>query len=635
MSRAFDFSQLPKGGVTVLPNPATDIPVAGDVLAYLSTDAKGRILTEWRVGGSGGGGAGTVTSITAGGVLTGGTITTSGTIGLAVGTGIIANSGTISNAGVLSVGGSAGNVALGTGLVINTQTLAVKPATTVALGGISVGAGLAVDVNGVLTATGGSGSGGATIQPTPPAAAAGALWWDNTGGQLYIRYDDGNSQEWVAASAPAGAGGAGFVPSAGGTMTGPLVLSGDATANLNPVPLRQLNTTLTAYALTSTVPPPSSSLPLMDSIAAIGSAANFARADHIHPTDTSRAATSAIPVASVTNPLMDGAVAIGSSLNWAKADHVHPVDTSRAAQTSLANYVLKAGDTMTDTLTLGSVNDPLNISVAAGQSARFMATRPGRQWSCGQVSTGTFAIADETAGKAIMSFPAGGTSVGIAGSLTVSVDAVITGSMSCGTATVVNGSLSMQKGSASNPAIYYHDGTTNRTIFYFDITNGRSQMTDVYSGSALYLDPAGNFTYNGGGGVAYKTGGGTWTAPSDARIKTVLEAYAPGLQEVLALKPIRYVYKGNDTDGSKDPEGKDSPSPRAAVARDKKAFVGLVAQEVEAIFPGMVTKRAGFLDGEPVTDLRDLDTSELVYALVNAVKTLNTRLAALEAPNGA
>src|SRR4029077_9706961 len=40
-----------------------------------------------------------------------------------------------------------------------------------------------------------------TIGDTPPASPSpGAGWWDSVGGQLYIRFDDGNSQQWVPAS---------------------------------------------------------------------------------------------------------------------------------------------------------------------------------------------------------------------------------------------------------------------------------------------------------------------------------------------------------------------------------------------------------------------------------------------------
>jgi phage-related tail fiber protein len=46
------------------------------------------------------------------------------------------------------------------------------------------------------------GGGGAalTISPTPPASpTVGQLWWDSTGGQLYLWYDDGTSQQWIVA----------------------------------------------------------------------------------------------------------------------------------------------------------------------------------------------------------------------------------------------------------------------------------------------------------------------------------------------------------------------------------------------------------------------------------------------------
>jgi hypothetical protein len=44
------------------------------------------------------------------------------------------------------------------------------------------------------------GAGGALVAATPPVADPGALWWDSTGGQLYVRYDDGSSTQWVVAN---------------------------------------------------------------------------------------------------------------------------------------------------------------------------------------------------------------------------------------------------------------------------------------------------------------------------------------------------------------------------------------------------------------------------------------------------
>lgn len=106
---------------------------------------------------------------------------------------------------------------------------------------------------------------------------------------------------------------------------------------------------------------PSSTTPLMDGVAAIGTDDSFARGDHVHPTDTSRAAQSdltqevtdrgnadlalASDIADVdakikfssAAPIMDSSSAsAGFSDFLARADHVHPTDTSRASATDLA-----------------------------------------------------------------------------------------------------------------------------------------------------------------------------------------------------------------------------------------------------------------------------------------------------------
>jgi hypothetical protein len=83
------------------------------------------------------------------------------------------------------------------------------------------------------------------------------------------------------------------------------------------------------------VPAPATTTPNMDGGAAVGTSTNFARADHVHPTDTSRAAVSALPVPSAVNPIVDGTATIGTSAAYARADHIHPTDTSRAAASAI------------------------------------------------------------------------------------------------------------------------------------------------------------------------------------------------------------------------------------------------------------------------------------------------------------
>lgn len=132
------------------------------------------------------------------------------------------------------------------------------------------------------------------------------------------------------------------------------------------------------------------------------------------------------------------------------------------------------------------------------------------------------------------------------------------------------------------------------------------------------------------GANAYKPGGGSWTAPSDARIKTVTGDYTRGLSDILALQPKRFTYKGNDTLGEPVGEAPYSNSPNLTAAQSGKEFAGLVAQDIEASWPEMVSSLQGYIDGTE-SDILTVDRSDLNLALVNAIKTLEARIAALEA----
>lgn len=57
---------------------------------------------------------------------------------------------------------------------------------------------------------------------TPPANPFdNMLWWDSIGGQLYIRYNDGNSSQWVAAGWGSGGTTTTPPPAGGGTISTP------------------------------------------------------------------------------------------------------------------------------------------------------------------------------------------------------------------------------------------------------------------------------------------------------------------------------------------------------------------------------------------------------------------------------
>lgn len=128
---------------------------------------------------------------------------------------------------------------------------------------------------------------------------------------------------------------------------------------------------------------------------------------------------------------------------------------------------------------------------------------------------------------------------------------------------------------------------------------------------ALRLNGVDTFVYYNNG-TAAKVGGGAWTDVSDARAKDDIEDWDDGLEVVLALRVRQWRYK-------------------AETGRDiTVTYRGLVAQEAEKAAPTLVRQRDGSIGELHFSDLRELDPSDLPYILVNAIKTLHTRLAAAE-----
>ena len=305
------------------------------------------------------------------------------------------------------------------------------------------------------------------------------------------------------------------------------------------------------------------------------------------------------------------------------------------------------------TFTLGgdpsSTNSLLHLQPGTGESAyiTFSETGIADRWAIGMDHTdGVFRWRQINAlGDSKMQLNQSG-DLTVAGILTAG-SSIMSGGLQCNGNLDVGGVLFVEDairftGPANNKAMYYKDDQT--WYHYWNITNGDWAVAGP-SGNQLHLKgDTGALTIRSA--TALKPGGGSWTDPSDARIKTVVGDYMHGLAEILQLEPRRYTYKGNDVltaspnvDARAPRAGAPNPmSSHYQAAVDGAEFIGLVAQECETVMPELVQQVIAEIDGVEVDDLRTLDTSALTYAILNACKelaqrvdTLIARIEALEA----
>ena len=268
----------------------------------------------------------------------------------------------------------------------------------------------------------------------------------------------------------------------------------------------------------------------------------------------------------------------------------------------------------------GAYGDPLWVQTTSDVAARTMyrINNNTRTWSCGVVpGSHNFAIADETGSAIALAIIPGtqGALQALQGRL-----------MSVGQVGGINPSVTVYDTNLGASGMFLGSGGN----FYFSTMNANGGFNAIHG----WFDPSHNFTINGAG---FQPGGGPWSATSDARIKRVEGSYTRGLADLVQLVPRQFVYIGNDTPvepiapADKAITVPYANSPHHDAATQEKLFTGLVAQEVEAIFPEWITYDDAFIDGVAVTDLRHLDTGPLLYAVVNALKEINNRLNVLEA----
>jgi hypothetical protein len=172
---------------------------------------------------------------------------------------------------------------------------------------------------------------------------------------------------------------------------------------------------------------------------------------------------------------------------------------------------------------------------------------------------------------------------------------------------------------SSNQASRYRQQSGTHTWY---VANSGTADDNIGWTTVAYWDHLGNCNWYHNGSNAFviatstpkKPSGGDWSATSDSRLKTVTGEYTLGLDELCNsnVRPVKYQYNG-----------------KADTTADGKTYVGLVAQEVEQVFPDTVTqysRKINDSDANETTDLRQFDGGEIKWALVNAVKELKAEL---------
>jgi hypothetical protein len=183
-------------------------------------------------------------------------------------------------------------------------------------------------------------------------------------------------------------------------------------------------------------------------------------------------------------------------------------------------------------------------------------------------------------------------------------------SASSGTMATVTGGT----GAASTLTIRSTSGTGTSDAIVFQTASQSERMRITTSGNVGIGTTTPSYQLQLSTDSAAKPSTNTWTIASDERLKTVLGDYEKGLDEICALRPVRYEYNG-----------------LGGMQADGKEHISIVAQEAREVFPECIGTFSGKLreDDEEETELLNYNGHAVTFALINAVRELKARLDAL------
>jgi len=142
------------------------------------------------------------------------------------------------------------------------------------------------------------------------------------------------------------------------------------------------------------------------------------------------------------------------------------------------------------------------------------------------------------------------------------------------------------------------------------IGSGNLENNDKGS-STGYINPNGGGMYQGNNSAA-------WSVTSDQRLKKNIVDNNVGLSAITAIQVRNFEYRTED-------EVTDLPK-HSAIAK-QGVQLGVIAQELQQVLPDCVKQES--------TGVLAVDSTDIMYHMINAIKELNAKITALEAKLGA
>ena len=187
--------------------------------------------------------------------------------------------------------------------------------------------------------------------------------------------------------------------------------------------------------------------------------------------------------------------------------------------------------------------------------------------------------------------------------------AALWGICSSHTAGSTSGSLVFGTANAGSVAIERMRITSTGNFLYATTTSpyNSGQFGSGYGTSYWTFGPqsgSGSFLVQNGSsanGVYIVAGNTSWTGTSDGRLKNITGSIKNGLEKVLSMNPVKFVWKNSE---------------------NTEEHIGFIAQEMEQIEPIVVQTE---LNGN-----KGITYTELIPILVAAIQELSAKVAALE-----